>query len=124
MKSVNFDLSGKVALITGAGRGLGLGMALGLANHGAAVAVQDLELAVAEEAVERVAAAGGRAIALGGDIGDLAMLPGLVDHTVARLGGIHILINNAAIQKRVPWYDVTPELAIQQYTANVLAPLR
>src|SRR4051794_40283313 len=108
MKSVNFDLSGKVALITGAGRGLGLGMALGLAKHGAAVAIQDIELPVAQEAADRVVADGGRAIAIGGDISDLSICPGLVETTVAKLGGIHILINNAAIQDRKPWYEVTP----------------
>jgi gluconate 5-dehydrogenase len=122
MQSVNFDLSGKVALITGAARGLGLGMALGLARHGAAVAIQDIELPVAQEAADRVVKEGGRAIALPGDITDLAICPGLVSDTVAKLGGIHILINNAAIQERMPWYEVPSELAITTWTANLLAP--
>lgn len=122
MQSVNFDLSGRVALITGAGRGLGLGMALGLAKHGAAVAIQDIELPVAREAAERIVKEGGRAIALGGDVTDLSICPGLVEQTVAQLGGIHILINNAAIQKRLPWYEMTPEQAMTIWTANLLTP--
>jgi NAD(P)-dependent dehydrogenase (short-subunit alcohol dehydrogenase family) len=124
MQSVNFDLSGKVALLTGAGRGLGLGTAMGLAKHGAAVAIQDIDLAVATEAADKLVAEGVRAIPLGGDITNLSICPGLVEQTVARLGGIHILINNAAIQTRQHWTEIQPEQAIHTWTANLLAPLR
>src|SRR5438552_2234513 len=62
---VNFRMDGRVALITGAGRGIGLAMAQALASNGCAVAVQDIELPVAEAEAERINRAGGRAIALG-----------------------------------------------------------
>ena len=124
MTSTSADLSGKVALITGAGRGIGLAIAQALAEHGAAVAIPDIDAAVADAEAAKLRAAGKRAIALGGDMSDLSILQGLIDRPVAEFGGMHILVNNAAIQKSEPWHAITNETALRQWTANMLAPLR
>jgi len=123
MDGPNFNLAGRVALLTGAGRGIGLGMAQALAAHGAAVAIQDIEPAVARAEADRVNAAGGRAIALGGDMGDLAVVEGLVPQVVEQLGGLHVLVNNAAIQRNEHWLDVAPADAERQWRVNLTAVL-
>jgi NAD(P)-dependent dehydrogenase (short-subunit alcohol dehydrogenase family) len=91
-------LSGRAALITGAGRGLGKGMALGFAEEGAEVAVHYLtSRAGAEDAVAAIRKAGGKAEAFQADLTD----PGQVDHLVGEalkvFGRIDILVNNAGI---------------------------
>ena len=123
MTPVSFDLSGKVALLTGAARGIGLAMAQALAANGAAVAIQDIAADIAESEAAAIRQAGGKAIGLGGDLTDIAVAPGLIEQTVAKLGGLHILINNAGIQKAGQWIDITAEEAMRQWTVNMLVPL-
>lgn len=66
------DLSGRTALVTGAGRGNGHAIALALADHGANVVANDLDETVAEETAEEINDAGGDAIAVGADVSDPA----------------------------------------------------
>ena len=117
-------MQGRVALITGAGRGIGQGIARGLASQGCAVAIQDIELDVAQAAAAEIVENGGRAIALGGDIGDLALPETLVEATRCELGGLHVLINNAAIQKEENWLALTAHEMERQWRADVIAPVR
>lgn len=119
----DFDLAGRVALITGAGRGIGLGIAQALAAHGGAVTIQDIDLSVAESEAEQIRATGGRAIAIGGDIRDLSLPAKAVDEAVKQLGGIHILINNASTQSVQDWLDVTPEEIERTFRADVTSPI-
>src|SRR5687768_14471330 len=98
MDAPDFRLDGRVALITGAGRGIGLAIAQSLASAGCGVAVQDVELDVAEEAVRALRTSGATAVALGGDVTELATAELLVDDTLRELGGLHVLVNNASIQ--------------------------
>lgn len=121
--STNFRVDGKVALITGAGRGIGLAIAKALAAGGASVAIQDIDLAVAQKEVDGINASGGKAIALGGDIGDPATPERLIRETVASLGGLHILINNAAIQILHHWLEAPPEETERQLRADLIAPI-
>ena len=126
MASLNkpqFSLEGKVALVTGAGRGIGLAMAEAFAGAGCAVAIQDIEREVAEDSVSRLRGAGARAVALGGDVTEHAFAEAAVTQTVEALGGLHILVNNAAIQSYQPWEQLPPEVIERQYRANVVTPL-
>jgi NAD(P)-dependent dehydrogenase (short-subunit alcohol dehydrogenase family) len=91
------QLDGKVALITGAGRGIGRSMAVTFAEAGADIAIIDVNLEAAEEAAREVRAMGRQAIAVKADVGEPADVDAMVARTVAELGGIHILVNNAGI---------------------------
>lgn len=89
------SLDGKVALVTGAGQGVGRGIALALAAEGAAVAVAGRTASKLENAVAEIRGRGGRALAVECDVKDPDSLARCVEATVAGLGGLHILINNA-----------------------------
>lgn len=89
---------GRVAVITGAARGIGFGTATRFAEEGASVAVIDLdESAAAEAAAKLPVAEGAKAIGIGANVGDGADVESAVERTVAELGGIHVLVNNAGI---------------------------
>jgi NAD(P)-dependent dehydrogenase (short-subunit alcohol dehydrogenase family) len=92
-----FDLSGKVALVTGAGQNVGAGIAHALARQGAAVAVNDLVGERAEATVSAVRAAGGRAEAAVFDITDVDAVGVGVEAVAAALGPVDILVNNAGV---------------------------
>jgi NAD(P)-dependent dehydrogenase (short-subunit alcohol dehydrogenase family) len=125
MKSVDelFRLDGRVALLTGAGRGIGLAMAKALATAGCAVAIQDIDLEVARAEAKKINEQGGRAIALGGDVCDLSLPAKLVAEVVRELGGLHVLVNNAAIQDEKHWMKVTAEEMQQQIRADLVSPI-
>jgi glucose 1-dehydrogenase len=123
MNAPDFRLDGRCALITGAGRGIGLGIAQALAAQGAAVAIQDIDVEVAESEAAKLRDQGARAIALGGDVTDLALAPRLISETHQQLGGLHILINNAAIQLHKHWLELTLDEIQRQFNADLVFPL-
>jgi glucose 1-dehydrogenase len=103
-------LSGRVAIVTGAGRGIGRAIATGFAVEGAAVVVNySRSAAEAEEVTREIIAAGGKAVAVQGDIGDLASHERLVSTALDRFGRLDILVNNAGIEFREPFLEATPE---------------
>ncbi len=124
MEAPDFNLTGRVALITGAGRGIGLGIAHALASAGCAVAIQDLDEDVARREAEAIEKAGGRAIALGGDIANVALPDKLVRATVKQLGGLHILVNNASIQSTQHWTELDLKEFDRTMHANLFTPIR
>ncbi len=103
-----FDLSGKVAIVTGGNGGIGLGMAKGLAEAGAALAVAGRDAAKNAEAVAELARLGARAIAVPVDVTNEESCKAMVARTVQELGRCDILINNAGtnIRKRPEEYTL------------------
>ncbi len=91
------DLSGKVALVTGAGRGIGRGISLALAEQGADIAVADLLTDNAERVSDEARGLGRRAVALSVDVTDRQSIADAVSEALRRLGRIDILVNNAGI---------------------------
>lgn len=94
-----FDLTGKTALVTGAGRGLGQAIAIGLAEAGADVALVT-NRTPAEETKSRIEALGRRAIVVQADVGDRSRLPAVIGETTDAFGRLDILVNNAGIIRR------------------------
>ncbi|MDQ1712258.1 MAG: hypothetical protein QOE45_1708 [Frankiaceae bacterium] len=99
----------RVALVTGAGTGIGAAIALRLARDGFAVGVNARTADDARPTVQAAEAAGGRAVALPGDVSDEDDVRRLVAECVDRLGGLDVAVNNAAVQEEAPFLDLTLE---------------
>lgn len=104
-----FDLTGKVALITGGSRGLGLQMARALGGMGARVAITARKAHELAEAKTSLEAEGIEVLTVTNDVSDLAGIPALVDGVVARFGTIDILVNNAGTTWGAPAEDYPAE---------------
>ena len=102
-----FDLTGKIALVTGGNGGIGLGMAHGLAQAGASLALAGRNAAKAETALAELAGLGARAEFVAGDVTRAADCRALVAQTVARFGRLDILVNNAGTAIRKMPQDYT-----------------
>ena len=95
-----FDLTGRVALVTGGNGGIGLGMATGLANAGATVMVAGRNGAKNDAAVAGLRALGAKAESIAVDVTDTASITAMVEETAKRLGRLDILVNNAGTNIR------------------------
>jgi len=93
------DLKDKVAIVTGGGKGIGKAIALDLAKAGAAVVVNSATEASCSATAAEINAAGGRAIAVAGDVGTAEVAEKLVAAATETYGGLHILVNNAGITR-------------------------
>ena len=108
-----FDLSGKVAIVTGGNGGIGLGMARGLAQAGAAVVVAGRQAAKSAAAVRELEGLGARAAAVEVDVLREASCRGLVQKTLDRFGRLDILVNNAGTNIR----KLPQEYAVEEWHA-------
>jgi NAD(P)-dependent dehydrogenase (short-subunit alcohol dehydrogenase family) len=104
-----FDLSGRVALVTGGGSGLGRAIGLGFARFGADVAVVDISAERAEKVAAEIGQTGRRAEALTVDVTDEVAVQQMVDSVKARFGRIDICVNSAGINVRKPALEMSPE---------------
>ena len=102
-----FDLKGRVALVTGGNGGIGLGMARGLAQAGAAIAVAGRNLEKSQAAAAELGAKGVKTAVVTVDVTDEMSCRKMVDTTMAQLGRLDILINNAGINIRKQPQDYT-----------------
>ena len=99
----SFDLTGKVAIVTGGFQGLGRGMAIGLAEAGADVVLVDRQDAIETAGVIR--SMGRKAITIAADLMSIEPIPSIVQKTVDAFGKVDILINNAGTIRRTPAID-------------------
>jgi NAD(P)-dependent dehydrogenase (short-subunit alcohol dehydrogenase family) len=121
MKTDPFDLTGRVAVVTGASRGIGRAIALRLAAQGATVAVTSRKLEACEAVAAEIREAGGNALAMACHIGEPADIERLVEAVAAGQGRLDILVNNAAAN---PYYGPALDMDLDAYHKTVDVNLR
>jgi len=120
--TIGLSLEGKVALVTGSGRGIGAGIARKMAEAGAAIAVTARTSSEIDKVAAEIRAGGGRAVAIPADIADAKQLPGLVERTVAELGGLDVVVNNAGGAMSPAFVDTRYELLEDHFHLIVSMP--
>lgn len=119
-----FDLSGRVAVVTGAGDGIGRGVSEILAAAGASVVVSDISLEKARSVAESITDGGGEASAVSCNVSEETDLSGLIDFAVGSYGTVNILVNNAGIGGggRENPFSIDRAYVERIYAVNVFAP--
>jgi 3-oxoacyl-[acyl-carrier protein] reductase len=119
-----FDLTGRTALVTGSGRGIGRAIASQLAAYGAAIMLNDVDAAAAEQTRSELEAQGARVSAFAGDITAPAVPQQMVNETLSAFGSIDIIVNNAGYT----WDNVIQKMTDEQWYAmidvHLTAPFR
>jgi len=117
-------LQGKVAVVTGASKGIGAGIAKALADEGASVVVNySSSKQHADRVVAEIAARGGHAIAVQGDVSKQAHIERLFSEAKKAYGRLDILVNNAGVYEFSPLEEVTEDLFHKHFNVNVLGLL-
>ena len=117
-----FDLTGRVALVTGGSRGIGRAIAETFVLAGAAVVVTSRKAEACAQTVTALEALGGSALAVPANMGDPETPQRLADATLARFGGIDIVVNNAANPLAAPLGAQTPQMWTKSFDVNLRGP--
>ena len=117
-------LKGKVAVVTGASKGLGAAIAKALAAEGASIVVNYASSkAGADKVVSAITAAGGKAVAVGGDVSKAAEAQGIIAAAIKNYGRLDILVNNSGVYEFAPLEAVTEDSFHRMFNINVLGVL-
>ena len=119
-----FNLSGKIALVTGGSRGLGYEMVMAFAQAGADIVVSSRKLDACEAVAAEVRALGRRALAVAAHAGRWDEIDRLIATAYAEFGRIDILVNNAGMSPAVPSHEVTEQLFDSVLNLNFKGPFR
>ena len=118
-----FDLTGRVAIVTGGSRGIGRAIAEGYALAGAKVVIASRKPEACAATVTAIEEAGGEALAIPTHMGELDQLKALADQTLEHFGAIDILVNNAANALAQPFREMTPGAWEKSFAVNLRGPV-
>ncbi len=106
---MQINLTGKVAIVTGAGRGIGKSIAKALAAAKGRVVVSDIDLKAATQVSGEIESAGGKAFPVKADVRHRGEIDHMVQEAIRKFGGVHILVNNAGVVSRKPAEELSEE---------------